>query len=114
MNAIVVTKEFLGCLEKFESAGRAEAKKIKEAMLDAQIHGRIRLPPRPETRYSIPNIHKFGVSKGDRLVVQVIEQSSKKTFVFLFAGIHNDTEAWLKGHQDYRWVARNSDSRAFQ
>jgi hypothetical protein len=72
MASIIVPKAFVECLAKLRDA---EARKVKEAMVDAQLSGRIRLPPRPETRFNIPNIQKFGVSDGDRLVVHIAGQS---------------------------------------
>jgi hypothetical protein len=108
MPVIVVPKEFLGCLNKFERKGRSEAKKLKEAMVDAQIHGKINLSPRPESR--IPHVEKYTVSDGDRLVVQLIGQVHKAR-AFLFAGTHDETEAWLDSHKGYKWVARESDSK---
>jgi hypothetical protein len=107
MPVIVVPKGFLACLDKFERCGRAEARKIKEAMADSQLHGKISLPFSDHGESRIPNVEKYKVSDGDRLVVQVID-ALHKARAFLFAGTHDDTEKWLDSHNSHvRAVSRN-------
>jgi len=110
MPVIVVPKGFLACLDKFERCGRAEARKIKEAMVDSQLHGTISLPFSDQGESRIPNVEKYKVSDGDRLVVQVID-ALHKARAFLFAGTHDAAEKWLDSHKGYKWVARESDSK---
>jgi ribosomal protein L32E len=110
MPVIIVPKGFLSCLDKFERSGRAEGRKIKEAMVDSQLHGKISLPFSDHGESRIPNVEKYKVSDGDRLVVQIVD-ARHKARAFLFAGTHDETERWLDSHNGYKWVARESDSK---
>jgi hypothetical protein len=83
---------------------------VKAALFDASQFGKINLPFSRHGENRIPNVEKYMVSDGDRLVVQVID-AQKKIRAFLFVGTHDDTQSWLDEHKDYRWVARKSDSK---
>jgi superfamily I DNA/RNA helicase len=107
MFTVKATKEFFGGLQKLRDA---EARKVKSAMVDASVSGKINLPPSRHGEDRIPNVEKYMVSDGDRLVVQVIDPK-KKVRIFLFVGTHDETQRWLDSHPDYRWVERNSDSK---
>lgn len=107
MPTIHLTKAFVDGLNKLRGA---EARKVKEALVDAQIRGVIALPRSDHGEDRIPDVEKYKVSNGDRLVVKVID-SRNAVRVFLFTGTHDDAEKWLNNHPRYRWVARNSDNK---
>jgi superfamily I DNA/RNA helicase len=107
MFTVKATKEFFGGLQKLRDA---EARKVKSAMVDASVLGKINLPPSRYGEDRIPNVEKYMVSDGDRLVVQLIDPKNKVR-VFLFVGTHDETQRWLDSHPDYRWVERKSDSK---
>src|SRR5207248_2930262 len=88
----------------------AEARKVKESLVDAQVNGKISLPRSDQGESRIPNVEKYKVSDGDRLIVQVVDGVNGVS-VFLFTGTHDDTERWLNNHPQYKWVARKSDNK---
>jgi hypothetical protein len=107
MPTIHCTKTFMDGLNKLRDA---EQRKVKVALIDAQMRGTIALRRTDHGENRIANVEKYKVSDGDRLVVQVID-ARKGVRVFLFTGSHDDTEKWLNNHPGYRWVARNSDNK---
>ena len=65
--------------------------------------GEIKSLPRTkhgETR--IPDVEKYDLSDGYRLVVQLVDGVAKVR-AFLFVGSHDDTQRWLDSHRNYRW-----------
>lgn len=88
----------------------AESRKVKAALYDASVSGKINLPFSRHGEDRIPNVEKYMVSDGDRLVVQVIDPPNKIR-VFLFVGTHDATQRWLDSHCDYQWVEKKSDSK---
>lgn len=107
MPKVTVTKEFTEGLNKLRDA---ESRKVKAALYDAQTKGRITLPRSRHGEDRIPNVEKYMVSDGDRLVVQVVDYRTNHR-IFLFTGTHDETQRWLDAHPDYRWVERKSDSK---
>jgi superfamily I DNA/RNA helicase/mRNA-degrading endonuclease RelE of RelBE toxin-antitoxin system len=107
MFKITITKEFTEGLKKLRDA---ESRKVKAALYDASFSGRINLRPSENGENRIPNVEKYMVSDGDRLVVQLIDPANKVR-VFLFVGTHDETQRWLDSHADYRWVEKKSDSK---
>jgi superfamily I DNA/RNA helicase len=107
MATVHLTKVFIDGLSKLRDA---EARKVKEALCDAYIRGAIKLPLSDHGENRIPQVEKYKVSNGDRLVVQVIDVKAGVR-VFLFTGTHDETEKWLNNNKGHRWVARNSDNK---
>lgn len=82
---------------------------VRAAMSEASTDGEIRSLTRTKHGESrLPNIEKFDLGDGFRLVVQLVD-GVKKTRVFLFVGDHDDAQRWLDNHKNYRWVRRKDD-----
>ncbi|MEO8360468.1 MAG: 3'-5' exonuclease [Vicinamibacteria bacterium] len=65
----------------------------------------------PRTKHGesrIPNVEKYDVTDGYRLVVQLVDGTAK-TRAFLFAGSHDDSDRWLDSHRNYHWVRSRTD-----
>lgn len=112
MYKVVYTKQFNDCLRKLNTAGKKgkdSIVKARAAQSEACASGEITIIPRTKHGESrLPNIEKFELGDGHRLVVQLVD-GVKKTRAFLFAGDHEDAEAWLESHKDYKWVRKDSD-----
>lgn len=82
---------------------------VRAAMSEASTDGEIKSLARTKHGESrLPNVEKFDLGDGFRLVVQLID-GVKKTRVFLFVGNHDDAQRWLDTHKNYRWVRRRDD-----
>ena len=82
---------------------------VRAAMSEASTEGEIKSLVRTKHGENrLPNIEKFDLGDGFRLVVQLID-GVKKTRVFLFVGDHDDSQRWLDNHKNYRWVRRRDD-----
>jgi len=82
---------------------------VRAAMAEASTDGEIKSLPRTKHGESrLPNIEKFDLGDGFRLVVQLID-GKNKTRVFLFVGTHSETQRWLDAHKDYKWVRGRND-----
>jgi superfamily I DNA/RNA helicase len=106
---VVHTKGFNGCLRGLNRDHKKAVQAARSAMSEACMSGEIRSVPRTkhgETR--LPDIEKYDLSDGYRLVVQLID-GADGTRAFLFCGSHDDTERWLDSHQRYRWVKSRTD-----
>lgn len=99
------SKSFNGNLRDLQRQGHKKiVQAIRAAVSEAGMDGEITAIPRTkhgETR--LPNVEKFDLTDGFRLVVQLVDGRSK-TRAFLFAGTHEDAERWLDSHKNYRWV----------
>lgn len=110
MASIVFTKSFNGYLRALLQQGHKKVvQAARAAMAEAQTEGEIKSIARTkhgETR--IPNVEKYDLSDGFRLVVQLVDGVAK-TRAFLFVGAHDDSDRWLDAHRNYRWVKSRND-----
>lgn len=99
------TKSFNGNLRELLRRGQKKVVALaQQAMTEAALQGDIALLTRTKHGESrLPNIEKFDVTDGHRLIVQLVD-GEKKVRAFLFVGTHDDAERWLDNHKDYRWV----------
>ena len=107
---VIYTKSFNTYLRALLQQGQKKVVNLaRAAMTEAGMTGEIRALSRTkhgETR--LPNVEKYDLSDGHRLVVQLVD-GVKKSRAFLFAGAHDEAERWLDNHKDYRWVRSDSD-----
>jgi superfamily I DNA/RNA helicase len=107
----VTTKQFSKCLSQLKKKGKKgkdAITKTQAAIAQAGMHGEIELKSTNYGESRLPNIEKFDLGDGYRLVVQVVN-STKQERAFLFVGDHEDTDQWLENHKDYRWVQKKDD-----
>lgn len=108
---LIQTHEYTTALRKLVKAGKTkQTKNAYAAASEFQTTGEIRIIHRTnhgETR--LPNIEKYDLTEGYRLVVQVLNPD-KKEKAFLFIGDHDDAEQWLNSHKNYKFVRRESDN----
>ena len=79
-------------------------------MAEAQIDGKIVSVPR--TRHGedrLPNIEKYELGEGYRLVVQLIDSEAKHR-IFLYVGSHDSCQTWLDTHFGHKYVRKLTDS----
>jgi superfamily I DNA/RNA helicase len=82
---------------------------VRAAMSEASTDGEIKSLSRTKHGESrLPNVEKFDLGDGYRLIVQLVD-GVNKTRVFLFVGDHDDAQRWLDAHKNYRWVRRRDD-----
>lgn len=81
---------------------------VRAAMSEASTDGVITLPRTKHGESRLPNVEKYDLPDGYRLVVQLID-GVKKTRVFLFVGNHDDAQRWLDAHKNYQWVQGRND-----
>jgi len=109
---VFYTKDFnssLRALEKANKQSRDIVRKVRAAMTEAQMKGEIAdLNRTHHGEDRLPNIEKYELGSGYRLVVQLVDGNTKAR-AFLFAGTHDDADSWLDNHQGYRWVENKSD-----
>lgn len=111
MIKVVSTKEFARCLRELAKKG----KRGKDAIMKARAaqseyahEGRISsLPGTNNGETRVPNVEKFNLGDGYRLVVQKIDSETR---AFLYVGDHDDTDQWLENHKHYKWVKGEKDS----
>lgn len=112
MYKVVFTREFLACLRDLQKAGgngRAIVQKARAAQTEAAVEGEIRgLSRTTHGESRLPNIEKYNMGDGFRLVVQLVDELNLAR-AFLYCGKHDDAERWLEAHRDYQWVERKSD-----
>ena len=110
MNPVTMPKDFIKRWKKLLKSGkRAQYNKVSAAFAEGQRDGEIsslRRTSHGESR--LPDVEKYDLGDGYRLVVQLID-NEKKHRVFLFVGTHDETETWLTTHTNYEYVQRNSD-----
>lgn len=107
---VVLTKSFSGDLKKIEMKGHKRvALAVRAAMTEAGTIGGIASLSRTKHGESrIPNVEKYDLHDGFRLVVQLVD-GVQKVRAFLFVGTHDDTQRWLDVHRNYRWVRNEHD-----
>jgi superfamily I DNA/RNA helicase len=107
---IIYTKALNSDLRKLQQSGkRGTVQKIRAAFAEAATNGEIRDLPRTrhgETR--IPNVEKYDLGDGHRLIVQLVDGEAR-TRAFLFAGTHDESDRWLDAHRNYQWVLSRTD-----
>lgn len=107
---VVYTKSFNHDLRTLLRQGQKKVvQAARAAAFEAGTEGEIRSVPRTrhgETR--IPNVEKYDLSDGFRLVVQLVDGGAK-TRAFLFVGSHDDSDRWLDAHRNYQWVKSRTD-----
>ena len=110
MNKVTTTKDFTKRWRQLIKSGkRVQYNKVNTAFTEGQRDGKISSLKRTshgESRLS--NIEKYDLGDGYRLVVQLIDPE-KNHRVCLFVGTHDETEAWLNTHANYKYVQRGSD-----
>lgn len=107
---VVLTKPFSSDLKKIEMKGHKKvAQAVRAAMTEAGTIGGIKSLSRTKHGESrIPNVEKYDLHDGFRLVVQLVD-GPQKVRAFLFVGTHDDTQRWLDVHRNYRWVKNERD-----
>lgn len=97
-------------MRKFMDQGQKKiVQAVRAAMTEASTDGEIKSLPRTRHGESrLPDVEKFDLGDGCRLVVQLVD-GVKKTRVFLFVGTHDDTQRWLDAHKNYQWVQGKND-----
>lgn len=107
---VIYSKPFNGCLRNLLRQGHKKVvQAARAAAAEAGMDGEIRSLPRTkhgETR--IPNVEKYDLSDGHRLVVQLVDGTAK-TRAFLLCGSHDDTDRWLDNHRNCQWVKSRTD-----
>lgn len=106
-----ITRDFTKCLRDLQQTGRRDLiRKARAAMSEASTEGEIRdLSRTHHGEDRLPNVEKYDLGGGYRLVVQLVDGQTKAR-AFLFAGDHDDAQAWLDNHRNYRWVKGSRDS----
>lgn len=82
--------------------------RAQSAIAEAGMQGQITLKRTNHGESRLPNIEKFDLGDGYRLVVQVVDPGNQER-AFLFVGDHEDAERWLDNHKDYKWVQKKKD-----
>jgi len=107
---VVYTKSFNGYLRALHQQGQKKiVQAVRAAISEAGMTGEVRSLPRTkhgETR--IPDVEKYDLSDGHRLVVQLVDGPARVR-AFLFVGSHDDTQRWLDSHRNYRWIRSRTD-----
>jgi superfamily I DNA/RNA helicase len=107
---VVQTNEFTKCLReliKKGKKGKDAIRKARAAMAECASEGTITDLSRTKHGESrLQHVEKFDLGDGYRLVTQIVGE----TRAFLYVGDHEDEEAWLERHKNYKWVKRESDS----
>jgi superfamily I DNA/RNA helicase len=107
------TREYQQCRSQLSRAGhRAVVAKLdallSQAVMDEELTA-ARLTKHGESR--LPNVEKFALDDGFRLVTQFIGDGDERWRVFLFAGSHDETERWLDRRRGYKHVINTKDHR---
>ncbi len=106
---VFYTKAFNGCRRDLKSAGHKQATAaINAAIVEASTEGAISIPRTHHGESRLPDVEKYDLGSGFRLVVQLVDGAAKAR-AFLFAGSHDDAQRWLDNHRDYRWVRSKTD-----
>ena len=112
MPRVVNTDRFTKCLKSLRKRGKIGKDvelKARAAQQEAAHMGQISIVKRTQHGESrLPNIEKYDLGSGYRLVVQVVDPSAASR-AFLFVGDHEDADRWLDNHKHYQWVKRTSD-----
>ncbi|WP_417703447.1 3'-5' exonuclease [Rheinheimera aquimaris] len=107
---VILFKPFHSAMHQLMRQGQKKiVQAARAAMSEASTDGEIKSLKRTkhgETR--LPNVEKFDLGDGYRLIVQLID-GVKKTRVFLFVGSHDDAQRWLDNHKNYKWVRGRND-----
>lgn len=107
---VVYTKPFNQLLRALVQQGhKKQVQAVRAAISEAGMNGEILGLNRTKHGESrIPNVEKFDLSDGFRLVVQLVD-GEKKQRAFLFVGSHDESDRWLDTHKNYRWVRSSND-----
>lgn len=107
---VIYTKPFNGYLRSLLQQGQKKVVQLaRAAMTEAGMSGEIKgLSRTKHGENRLPNVEKYDVTDGHRLVVQLVD-GVKKSRAFLFVGSHDEAERWLDNHRDYRWVRSDND-----
>jgi superfamily I DNA/RNA helicase len=107
---VIYTKAFNGYLRALHQQGHKKSvQAVRAAISEAGMNGEIQSLPRTkhgETR--IPDVEKYDLPEGHRLVVQLVDGMAKIR-AFLFCGSHDESDRWLNNHRNYRWVKSRTD-----
>lgn len=105
----IFTKALRGLTKKGKKGKDAQLKALA-AKGEADEAGEIKIVKRTNHGESrLPNIEKFDLGDGYRLVVQVVDPKLQLR-AFLYVGDHEDADRWLDNHRNYKWVRRESDN----
>ncbi|WP_295841947.1 3'-5' exonuclease [uncultured Xanthomonas sp.] len=106
---VILFKPFHSAIHKLMGLGHKKiVQAVRAAMSEASTDGTISLPRTKHGETRLPNIEKYDLPEGFRLVVQLIDGVAK-TRVFLYVGTHDDAQRWLDTHKNYRWVQGRND-----
>lgn len=107
---VILFKPCHSAMRKLMTQGQKKVvQAVRAAMSEASTDGEIKSLPRTRHGESrLPDVEKFDLGDGYRLVVQLID-GVRKTRVFLFVGDHDDTQRWLDAHKNYQWVQGRND-----
>lgn len=106
---VILFKPCHSAMKKLMGQGhRKVVQAVRAAMSEASTEGLISLPRTKHGESRLPNVEKYDLSDGFRLVVQLID-GIKKTRVFLFVGDHDESQRWLDVHKNYQWVQGRND-----
>ncbi len=107
---VVYTKSFNGLLRGLLQQGQKKVvQAVRAAISEAGMTGEIRALPRTKHGESrIPDVEKYDLSDGHRLVVQLVDGQAKER-AFLFVGSHDEAHRWLESHRNYRWIRNRND-----
>lgn len=107
---VIYTKSFNTNLRGLLQQGHKKVvDRTRAALAEAAMSGEIKSLSRTKHGENrLPNVEKYDLSDGYRLIVQLVD-GAKKTRAFLFAGSHDDADRWLDHHKDYRWVRSDTD-----
>lgn len=110
MYKVVLLKSCNSDLRKLIGQGQKKVvQAVRAAMTEAGTNGEIVSIPRTKHGESrIPNVEKYDLTDGYRLVVQLVD-GVKRTRAFLFVGNHDDAQHWLDVHRNYKWVQNRTD-----
>ena len=107
---VIIFKPFHSAMHQLMKQGQKKiVQAARAAMSEASTEGEIKSLNRTkhgETR--LPNVEKYDLGDGYRLIVQLID-GINKTRVFLFVGNHDDAQRWLDNHKNYKWVRGRND-----
>lgn len=107
---VVYTKSFNGHLRGLLQQGQKKVvQAVRAAISEAGMTGEIQSLPRTKHGESrIPDVEKYDLSDGHRLVVQLVDGQAKER-AFLFVGSHDDAQRWLDSHRNCRWIRNRND-----
>lgn len=110
---VVWTKTYAKCLRELMRKGKKgmDAKlKAESAQSQANMDGEIAtLRPTKWGESRLPNVTKYDLGDGYRLVTQIVTVGNVTHRAFLYVGDHEDADKWLDNHRNFVWMKSESD-----